>query len=408
MFKQIITTYKNSFTGLSRETWLLSAVILINRCTYMAVPFMSLYVTQYLHRSIADAGFIITLFGVGSVLGATAGGKFTDKTGFRSVQIFTLITGGAFFLFYSTITHFSTLCILAVVISFFSEAFRPANFTAIAAYAKPGTETRSYSLNRLATNLGWAVGGGIGGVIASISYPLLFVVDGAVSIIAGFCILWLLPSAKAYRKEVKEKMKNIKVNGPWQDALFIKFILLTTLFYVCFFLMFRVVPVFFKERWHISEATIGAILGLNGIIIALFEMVLINRIEKKHSHIYYIIIGVLFIAGAYLLLMIPALPFIPLAFLSIVLFTIGEMFAMPFINSFVITRSNEFNRGQYATGYTLSWSVSQIVGPTTGFYLAEKCGYNWLWIMLIALLVLCALGFRLLQPAKQQVVASLQ
>ncbi len=408
MFKQIITTYKKSFTGLSRETWLLSAVILINRCTYMAVPFMSLYVTQYLHRSIADAGFIITLFGVGSVLGATAGGKFTDKTGFRSVQIFTLITGGAFFLFYSTITHFTTLCILAVVISFFSEAFRPANFTAIAAYAKPGTETRSYSLNRLATNLGWAVGGGIGGVIASISYPLLFVVDGAVSIVAGLCILWLLPSAKAYRKEVKEKMKNIKVNGPWQDALFIKFILLTTLFYVCFFLMFRVVPVFFKETWHISEAMIGAILGLNGIIIALFEMVLISRIEKKHSHIHYIIIGVLFIAGAYLLLTIPALPFIPLAFLAIVLFTVGEMFAMPFINSFVIIRSNEFNRGQYATGYTLSWSVSQIIGPTTGFYLAEKCGYNWLWIMLIVLLAICALGFRLLQPAKQQVVASLQ
>jgi len=408
MFKQIAATYKESFTGLSRETWLLSVVILVNRCTYMAIPFMSLYVTQYMHKTIADAGFIITLFGVGSVLGSAAGGKFIDKIGFRPVQIFTLITSGLFFIFYATITQFSTLCMLAVVISFFAEAFRPANFTAIAAYAKPGTETRSYSLNRLASNIGWAVGGALGGLLASISYPLLFVVDGAVSVVAGFGILWLLPSAKAYRKEIKEKMKNIKGSSAWSDKLFVKFILLTTLLTICFFLMFRVVPVFFKEKWHISEAMIGLILGLNGIIIALFEMVLINNIENKHSPIYYIIIGALCMAGAYLLLMIPGFAFIPLALLSIALFTIGEMFAMPFINSFVIARSNEFNRGQYATGYTLSWSVSQIIGPTCGFYLAEKCGYNWLWVVLILLLIVSAIGFRLLETGKKFAVSSLQ
>jgi len=408
MFKQIAKNYKESFTGLSRETWLLSVVILINRSTYMAVPFMSLYVTQYLHRSIADAGFIITLFGVGSVLGSAIGGKLTDKLGFRPVQIFTLAISGVFFIFYSTLIQFNTLCILAVVISFFAEAFRPANFLATAAYATPGTETRSYSLNRLASNIGWAVGGSLGGLLASISYPLLFVVDGAVSVVAAFAIWWMLPSAKAYRKEMKEKMKNIKVQSAWADKLFVKFILLTTLLTICFFLMFRVVPVFFKQIWHISEAMIGIILGLNGIIIALFEMVLINRIEKKKSQIYYIIIGALCMAGAYLLLTIPGIAFLPVALISISLFTVGEMFSMPFINSFVIARSNEFNRAQYATGYTLSWSVSQIIGPTCGFYLAEKCGYNWLWIVLILLLIISAIGFRLLEPRKKFEVGGLQ
>ncbi len=73
------------------------------------------------------------------------------------------------------------------------------------------------------------------------------------------------------------------------------------------------------------------------------------------------------------------------------------MFALPFINTFVMSRTNEFNRGQYAAGYTLSWSVSQVIGPSAGFYLAEKYGYNWLWIMLILLLILCATGFKLLK-----------
>ena len=395
----IAATYKQSFSGLSKETWLLSTVMLINRSSYMAVPFMSLYVTQFLHRPPSDAGLIITLFGLGSILGATAGGKFTDVIGFRAVQIFSTLIGGALFIFFSTIRHFETLCFLTLVISFFSEAFRPANFAAIASYAAPGTETRSYSLNRLATNLGWAVGSSIGGLIASFNYQLLFIVDGAVSMLSGIAILYWLPVVKGYRKAIKEKLKGVVVRKPWQDSLFVKFILLNTLFTTCFFLMFRVVPLFFKEVWHLDEFIIGLVLGLNGLIIAAFEMVMISKIENKRSPIYYIIVGVLLVAAAYLLLLIPKTAPIVVALLCTVMFTFGEMFSLPFINTFVISRSNEFNRGQYAAGYTLSWSAAQVIGPTAGFYLAEKCGYSILWFALAGLLVLCAFGFsRLVMP----------
>jgi len=230
MFRQIFQTYKKSFTGLSRETWLLSTVILINRCGFMAVPFMSLYVTQYLHRSASDAGLIITLFGIGSIAGASTGGYLTDKIGYRPVQILAAIIGGSLFLVFASITHFSTLCLLSLIISFFTEAFRPANFTATAAYAKEGTQTRSYSLNRLAMNIGWAVGTSLGGILASIDYRLLFVVDGSINIIAGLCILWWLPSAKAHVKKLKEKATNAVIKKPWQDAIFMRFIFVTTLF----------------------------------------------------------------------------------------------------------------------------------------------------------------------------------
>ncbi|MBB6500043.1 MFS transporter [Pedobacter cryoconitis] len=398
MLKKIYTTYKNSFSGLSKQTWLLSTVMLINRSSSMAVPFMSLYMTQYLHRPPSDAGLIITLFGAGSIAGATAGGKLTDVIGFRAVQIIAAITGGVFFILYSTITHFHSLCLLTLVISFFSEAFRPANFAAIATYAKEGTLTRSYSLNRLATNMGFAVGSAIGGIVASFSYPLLFVVDGSVSVLSGVAILILLPATvKGARKAVAEKIKGMNVQKPWEDILFVKFLLLTTMMTTCFYLMFRVVPLFYKEVWHINEMEIGLILGTNGLIIALFEMVMINKIENKRSPIHYIVKGVLFIGLAYLMLLVPGITPVLVAILSVILFTIGEMFALPFINTFVMKRSNEFNRGQYAAGYTLSWSVSQVIGPSAGFFLAERYGYNWLWVMLIVLLLLCASGFKMLR-----------
>ena len=305
------------------------------------------------------------------------------------------------FIFFSTVKHFETLCILTLVISFFSEAFRPANFTAIASYANPGTETRSYSLNRLATNLGWAVGSSVGGIIASYNYQLLFVVDGSVNILCGLAIFFLLPVVKGHRTAIKEKLKGIVVRKPWQDPLFVKFILLTTLFTTCFLLVFRVVPIFYKEVWHLDESVIGMIMGLNGIIIAVFEMVMINKIENKRSPVFYIIAGVILVAVAYTLLLIPKISPLVVALLVTVVITLGEMLSLPFINSFVINRSNEFNRGQYAAGYTLSWSAAQVVGPTAGFFLATHFGYNVLWLTLAGLLLFCALGYSKLNMSEK-------
>lgn len=408
MFQPIFNTYKASFSGLSRETWLLSIVMMFNRCGSMAVPFMGLYVTQSLHRSETDAGLIITLFGVGSILGALTGGKLTDVIGFRPVQILSSIIGGLLFILFSTITHFSTLCILSVIISFFSEAFRPANFTAVAHYAKPDTITRSYSLNRLATNIGWSAGISMAGIIASINYKLLFIVEGGVSILVGLSILFLLPQVKGFIKQAKENRTVMAIKKPWQDPFYVKFILLTTIFITSAFLMFRVVPVFFKDHWHINEAAIGLIIGLNGAIIALFEMVMISKIEHKRPPIFFIIIGAMFFATSYLFLSIPFALHVVMAMLTVIIFTVGEMFVLPFINTVVISRSNEHNRGLYAAGYTLSWSVAQVSGPLTGFFIAKHFGYNWLWFGVACILFLCAYAFSLLEKTNTKPVLEIE
>ena len=94
------------------------------------------------------------------------------------------------------------------------------------------------------------------------------------------------------------------------------------------------------------------------------------------------------------------LPFgspIVLGTLCIVFFTFGEMFALPFINTFVMSRANEFNRGQYAGGYMLCWSIAQVVGPIAGFFIAERYGYNTLWIVITILLLISAYMYRLMK-----------
>ncbi|WP_256002011.1 MFS transporter [Pedobacter deserti] len=393
MLRRLAYTYKSSFGGLSRETWLLSMVMMLNRFGTMAVPFMGLYITQSLKRSEVEAGLIITLFGCGSILGTIAGGKLTDLVGFRPVQIFPSIIAGCMFIVFPAVTDFPALCVLTVVISFFADAFRPANFTAIASYAKAGTTTRSYSLNRLATNIGWSIGISIAGIIASFNYKMLFVVEGGVYILVGLSIWLFLPKTQVNRTDRGGAVKEGSGKKPWQDVFYVKFILMTTAFVTCVFIMFRVVPVFFKEQWQLSESVIGVILGLNGLLIAIFEMVLINRLEHRRPSLFYITIGTVFFAFAYLLLSLPVTFYLALALLSITVFTFGEMLVLPFINTMVISRSTPENRGLYSAGYTLSWSVAQVSGPFAGFYIAKHAGYLWLWVGIFFVLLLCAYGY---------------
>ena len=62
-------TYRNAYSGLSRSTWLLSLVMLINRSGTMVIPFMTLYLTG-IGYSIGQAGIVFGLFGAGAFTGA--------------------------------------------------------------------------------------------------------------------------------------------------------------------------------------------------------------------------------------------------------------------------------------------------------------------------------------------------
>jgi predicted MFS family arabinose efflux permease len=394
MVNKVIHSYRASFSGLSRETWLLSLVMLINRAGTMAVPFMSLYVTVKLGRSLAEAGLIITLFGVGSVCGALIGGFLTDRVGFRWVQIVSAISSGCMFILYGFIKDFTTLCFLTVLLSLVADALRPANHAAIASYSTPENLTRSYTLNRLAINLGWSLGGAMGGLLAAIDYQLLFFVEGGTNILAGGLIWMILPwTAQSAKKFTMKVQRPAGVLQPWQDALFMRFIIFATLFTTAFFLVFRLVPVYWRTEWNINERGIGLLLGLNGLIIAFLEMVLVRRWEKRGNNFRYIILGSVACAFGYLLLMLPHGNGMALALIFIIMITIAEMLAFPFISSFIMMRATEHNRGAYATANTLSWSVAQIIGPSGGGWIAEHFGFSWLWGALILLCLFTSWGF---------------
>lgn len=387
--------YKNAYHGLSLHTWYLSAVMLINRSGTMVLPFMTIYTTQSLHFSLTQAGFVMGLFGAGSIVGAFVGGKITDRWGFYWQQVAALLMGGIMFIVTGYLRTYSSLCIGVFILSICNESFRPANATAVAYYSKRENLTRSYSMNRLAVNLGWAIGGALGGFLASVNYGLLFWVDGCTNIVAALLLLKMLPYEKGNPKENTPAKHVTKTLSAYRDKVYLSFIALTIFLGFCFFHLFTIVPVYLKTEWNLNEQFIGLLMALNGLIIVVFEMVLVYSLEGTKPLTVFIRFGVLLIGIAY-----AALNLLPTgaatAFVYITLMTFGEIMAMPFMNSFWVSRSTAANRGQYAAMYAIAWSTAQITAPIVGSQIATLFGYNTAWWLLTAVCIITAVGFSLL------------
>lgn len=393
MITTTITTYRNAFSGLSKSTWLLSLIMLINRSGTMVVPFMTLYLTSpEMGYSIGQAGIVFGLFGAGAFSGAWLGGRLTDKIGFYPVQLITLLGGGILFMVLGQMNTYPLICTFTFLLSFVNEAFRPANSTAIAFYSKEENRTRSYALNRLAINLGWAVGSAMGGIIAHIDYKLLFWIDGFTNIAAAV-LLWLFLKPIIYKVSPTVTIKDKpKLQPAYRDKPFLSFAFITMLFACCFFQLFTNLPVYFKKELHFSEPLIGFLMAANGIIIAVVEMILIYKLEGKRKNIVYITMGVFLTGLSFIILNVPAAP-LAVACCMITLVTFGEILSMPFMNSYWIGRTQPSNRGQYAALYTMAWSAAQTLGPMGGAQLAEYAGFNVLWWTVGSLSIIASLAF---------------
>jgi predicted MFS family arabinose efflux permease len=397
MVAKTFALYKQAYSGLSRSTWLLCLVMLVNRSGTMVIPFMTIYLTRpSMGYSIAQAGLVMGIFGLGAICGGFLGGRLTDRWGFHRVQMVALAGGGIMFIILGQMRSYPGICVCAFLLSVVNDAFRPANSTAIAVYSKEENRTRSYSLNRLAINLGWAFGGALGGILASINYHLLFWVDGCTNLVAALLLRIFLHPTTTNPVHHPEEAAGKPMLSAYRDKVYLWFIVCTTMFASCFFQLFSTLPLFYKRVLQLPEYKIGLLMTLNGLLIAVFEMVLVFKMEGKRENLFYIFYGVSCVGLSYVLLdLLPLSIFLP--FFCMLLATMGEILAFPFMNSFWISRTSASNRGQYAGLYTIAWSTAQVIGPSAGAEIAQRFGFKVLWWIVGGVCVVAALAYRRLR-----------
>lgn len=401
--RKLYASYLGAFSGLSKEVWWLALITLINRAGTMVIPFLSLYLTKSLDFTLSDVGWIMSFFGLGSVVGSWLGGKLTDKIGYYKIMFLSLFASGFGFVAMQYVSTFEGFCAGIFLLMLIADMFRPAMFVALSAYSKPENKTRSLTLIRLAINLGFSAGPAVGGIIiVSLGYGGLFWVDGVTCLLASFLLVKVLHPKKA------KVLDEIRVQNPisaYTDRAFWIFLVSMTMFGIVFLQYFSTMPLYYKDVHHLSELEIGLLLGMNGFLIFVFEMPLIKWLENGiYSKVRLMFFGLVLTAFSFVVLNLSG--WVGVLIIGMLLMTVGEMIAFPFSNAFALDRAKKGNQGQYMALYSISFSVAHIFGHNSGMQLVSAIGFDLTWVIITGVAGLSAffmfLLARILKKEKAQ------
>ena len=384
--KTLYLQYLRNFEGLSKEIWLLSLITFINRAGAMVIPFLSLYLVNAKGFTLPQVGWIMSAFGLGSLLGTYVGGRLTDTIGFYKVITVSLFLGGIGFILLQFINSFYGFCLGIFALIFAADAYRPAIFVACEAYSKPGNVTRSITLIRLAINLGFSIGPLIGGIIiASISYRSLFWIDGITCVLAAAVLFFTLKPKKIVQEETVKPLAKEGV-PPTRNPLFLLLIFIMIANTAAFVQYFSVIPLYYEKEYLLTEDLIGWLLFLNGALIVLFEMPLVGWLDRRNiSKTKATLWGILLLAASFWVLNLGHTVW--LLILGMILMTLGEMIGSPFSNALALEMAPKGRKGSYMGLYSMSFSVSHMVGHSSGMNLADGYGFDSTWTMLSLFLV---------------------
>jgi MFS family permease len=371
--------------GLSRGVWFVFATTLVNRAGAMVVPFMILYVTRYLGVRPALGGVALTVYGLGGLVSGPIAGRLCDRFGPFAVLRGSLILSGAMLLTFPLAHRFGTFLALTFVWSFVAESVRPATLAALTVSVRPEQRKAAVAVNRLAINIGMSVGPAVGGFLATVSFPLLFVVDGATALAAGLVLSALLawrPAESLGVVPAAEVMATrARPSRVLRDPLAAVFLTGVFLMAVVFYQHEGAMPLFLVRDLHYRESFYGILFAVNTILIVILEVPL-NLAMERWSHRWTLVLGAsLFAIGFGSMAVLHSVAGLLVA---AVIWTFGEMIAMPASGAYVADIAPPGRAGQYAGAYAATFSLAILVGPWAGTAALEQLGGTMLWSAVFA------------------------
>jgi predicted MFS family arabinose efflux permease len=375
VLRAAIQGYRSAFSGLPRDVWLLALGLLVNRSGSMVLPFIGLYLTHERGLSVPVAGRLLALYGAGSIAGSWLGGWLSDRTSPTRAQQTSLVLSGFAFLAFTRLTGTIAIAVAMLLLSVVAEAYRPAALADLSQRAPAAVRARSFALVRLAANLGVGIAPAVGGFLVLQSYRWLFVADAATCwLAAGVLALTLGSASRAAVQDAATAGPGER--SPWSDRPFLGLLLLVVLLASVLFQMLSTLPLFLREARGLREDAIGLLLALNPLLIVLFEMVLVQRAERRQALPLIGAGGLLLCLGFGLLPLGTSVAWIALA---IAVWTLGEMLSLPLANALVAARPGSRHRGRYMGLYTSAFSCAFVFAPALGTWVYHHFGHAALW-----------------------------
>lgn len=404
MVRSIAQAYRDAYGGLSKEIWILSLALFVNRSGSMVYAFLIIYLTEKLGFSMPQAGLIFSVYGAGSLVGVYLGGLLVKPLGAIRTQIIGMMLAPPLLMVVPLFTEWWAIGISIFFYSMCTESVRPANSVAVSQFASPELMTRAFGLQRMAVNLGFSFGPAIGGFLTIFGYHWLFIADGITTACCGLILFHFFGFRKYAKSESAAEMQKAAEEtdtdgSPLRDRSYIIFLVLMLLTSLVFFQFCATYGKYLKEFYFLEEWQIGTMFSVNTIIIVVFEMLLLEKV-RRFSLLRTIGWGCLLSCFGFA--MLPLGSTFWFCVFAMCVMTVGEMCMFPLASGFVGQRAVGRDRGMYMSGYSMNYSVAAIIAPLIGTAVYQ---YNphMLWYAGFAIGLIVLAGFyRLAQRVESE------
>jgi len=393
--------YWKDLRYLPRPVWAVAASQLVNRAGSMVLSFLVLYLTRDRGFSAERAGFVLFLYGAGAIVSGPLAGRLADRWGCAPLMRASLFSSGVVLLLYPLARSPFAIGAATILLAMLTEAFRPAAMAFFGETVVPARRKSAFALYRLAINLGMAIGPAVGGILATISFRYLFLVDGATSIAAGLVLAAVglaLPARRGRGSSALTTTTRLRLStAAHADPRFLFFLAGVLPVTVIFFQHISSMPLFIVRDLAFSPKTFGLLFSLNCLLIVVFEIPL-NAATAHWPHRRTLALGSL-LSGAGFGAMAFARSFWALA-ATVVIWTLGEMLFFPASAAYATDAAPDARRGEYSGLYTMVFSVAFAIGPWAGTVVLERFGARLLWGLTFLLGAIAGLMFlRVPEPA---------
>ena len=352
-------TLRAGIRALPRPVWILCAGSFVNRFGSFVAVFLVLYLREKGY-SIAEAGFVVSLYGAGNVAAAAVGGLVADRLGRRHAIAISRFSSAATLLALSQVDEIALIGALTVLAGLTGEMYRPASAALLADLVPAGQRLPAFALNRLAINLGFAAGPAIAGLLADRSFTYLFVGDALTSIVFGVLALAALPEGVRTRRGDERRGEGIRTIA--RDRAFLFFLVSSILGAFVYFQANATFPLQITESGF-SNADYGLLISLNGLAIVVLELPL-TSITQRTPTIPTLALGSLLVGLGFAL---NAWAETLAAFaVTVFIWTIGEIVYAPVASAYVADIAPTHLRGRYQGSWDLTWGLAFMLGPGLG------------------------------------------
>ena len=359
------TSLWKDLRSLPTEYWILFSGTLVNRFGHFVIPFLAVYLAQQGHDA-KVASLALGAYGAGALIAGAIGGYLADRIGRKHTMLLACTGSAISMLLLSLARGVPELVCFTFLNGLLSAIYGPAAGALIADLIPPQLRVRAYSCQRFAINLGFAAGMATAGFMAGRSFAALFLVDAATTMILGVLVFFGVKRRPRVAKEHSGwgiALRHMKTNVPFQLA-----VASSLLIGVIFWQMSSSYALQTTKAAGLDEKTYGLLMALNGIMIVFLELPLTGYTKRFPAVLTmatgYAIVGI----GMGMNAMGASLPILVI---SMVVFTVGEMIALPVNSSYMAGLAPDEMRGRYQGVMSISWSTATMIGPSVGITLYQ-------------------------------------